>query len=117
MRMPSSRSSATRILPSSIPNRLRNLAGTTMAPRLPTFADSIEISLPQNVRLHNLPDFQTRRLASIGPAAKLKTHMSLSAKPKAVLLVNIGQLLTLRASTREPGPRRGSQLGELGLFE
>jgi imidazolonepropionase len=36
---------------------------------------------------------------------------------RAILLINIGQLLTLRASTEECGPRRGSQAGELGLLE
>jgi imidazolonepropionase len=43
--------------------------------------------------------------------------MTLSGSPKAVLLVNIGQLLTLRPSSGKPGPRRGSELGELGLIE
>lgn len=34
-----------------------------------------------------------------------------------LFLVNIGQLLTLQSSTREPGPRRGSNLKELGIVE
>ena len=34
---------------------------------------------------------------------------------RPVLLVNIGQLLTLRSD--QSGPRRGSQLRELGLIE
>jgi hypothetical protein len=38
--MPSSRASAVTTEPSSIPKRLRSLAGTITAPRLPTFADS-----------------------------------------------------------------------------
>jgi imidazolonepropionase len=36
-------------------------------------------------------------------------------KSKPSLLVNIGQLLTLRSAT--PGPRRGSSLSELGILE
>jgi imidazolonepropionase len=36
-------------------------------------------------------------------------------KPKPLLLANIGQLLTLRAST--PGPRRGPSLSDLGVIE
>jgi imidazolonepropionase len=35
----------------------------------------------------------------------------------ALLLVNIGQLLTLRSSSDNPGPRRGRELGELGILE
>ena len=34
-----------------------------------------------------------------------------------LLLANIGQLLTLRASASKPGPRRGSALKELGILE
>lgn len=34
-----------------------------------------------------------------------------------MLLVNIGQLLTLRASSGKSGPRRGAELGELGIIE
>ena len=33
------------------------------------------------------------------------------------MLVNIGQLLTLRPSSGKPGPRRGSELRELGIIE
>lgn len=36
-------------------------------------------------------------------------------KPKPLLLVNIGQLLTLRSTTA--GPRRGTTLSELGIIE
>jgi imidazolonepropionase len=35
----------------------------------------------------------------------------------ALLLVNIGQLLTLRSLSAPPGPRRGSELGNLGIIE
>lgn len=34
-----------------------------------------------------------------------------------LLLVNIGQLLTLRSSQGSTGPRRGAQLGELGILD
>jgi imidazolonepropionase len=34
-----------------------------------------------------------------------------------LLLINIGQLLTLGSSSAESGPRRGSQLSELGIIE
>jgi imidazolonepropionase len=34
-----------------------------------------------------------------------------------LLLVNIGQLLTLRSASNEPGPRRGLDLKELGIIE
>lgn len=36
--------------------------------------------------------------------------------PSAVLLTNIGQLLTLRSSSAKSGPRRGSDLKELGII-
>jgi len=36
-------------------------------------------------------------------------------KPQALLLVNIGELLTLRSTS--PGPRRGSSLSELGIIQ
>src|SRR5579859_5686232 len=36
---------------------------------------------------------------------------------RALLLVNIGQLLTLRGSSLNSGPRRGPQLRELGILE
>ena len=38
-------------------------------------------------------------------------------KPKALLLANIGQLLTLRCSSGQPGPRRGPDLKQLGIIE
>ena len=34
-----------------------------------------------------------------------------------MLLINISQLLTLRPSSRNPGPRRGAELGELGIIK
>ena len=37
------------------------------------------------------------------------------AKKSALLLVNIGQLLTLRAAAADP--RRGASLSELGIIE
>jgi imidazolonepropionase len=40
-----------------------------------------------------------------------------SALPNAILLVNIGQLLTLRAPSAKAGPRRGAELRELGIVE
>lgn len=36
---------------------------------------------------------------------------------RGLLLVNIGQLLTLRSGSGEAGPRRGASLGEIGLVE
>jgi imidazolonepropionase len=39
------------------------------------------------------------------------------SKISALLLVNIGQLLTVRAPAAKPGPRRGSDLKELGIVE
>ena len=45
----------------------------------------------------------------------MKTHRSASPDRESLLLVNIGQLLTLRCAT--PGPRRGSDLSELGILE
>jgi hypothetical protein len=41
-----------------MPKRLRNLAGTMIAPRFPTLADSIIFSLCLNDRLYHLPDIQ-----------------------------------------------------------
>ena len=40
-----------------------------------------------------------------------------SASDPALLLVNISQLLTLRSRSEEPGPRRGADLGELGIIK
>lgn len=36
---------------------------------------------------------------------------------RALLMVNIGQLLTLRSPSAKPGPRRGAELGELGIIK
>jgi imidazolonepropionase len=38
-------------------------------------------------------------------------------KESALLLANIGQLVTLRSSTARPGPRRAVELRELGIIE
>lgn len=38
-------------------------------------------------------------------------------KPTTLLLVNIGQLLTLRSASGSSGPRRGPALNELGILE
>ncbi|HXZ39425.1 MAG TPA: hypothetical protein VEG68_01705, partial [Terriglobales bacterium] len=38
-------------------------------------------------------------------------------KAPALLLINIGQLLTLRSTRHESGPRRGPTLKELGIIE
>src|SRR5262249_36600776 len=37
--------------------------------------------------------------------------------PRALLLANIGQLLTLRSPSGNEGPRRGADLNELGIIE
>ena len=66
--MPSSFSSATAILPSSMPKRLRNLAGTMIAPRFPTLADSI------NIASARMPDFRFARCSgNIRPSLPLGT--------------------------------------------
>jgi imidazolonepropionase len=38
-------------------------------------------------------------------------------EPQSLLLANIGQLLTLRSSSGQSGPRRGSELRELGIVK
>jgi imidazolonepropionase len=43
------------------------------------------------------------------------TGKSRSQPSSALLLVNIGQLLTLRAASDKPGPRRGADLKDLGI--
>jgi imidazolonepropionase len=40
-----------------------------------------------------------------------------ASQANSLLLVNIGQLLTLRDSQAKPGPRRGSALQDLGIIE
>jgi imidazolonepropionase len=40
-----------------------------------------------------------------------------SASECGLLLVNISQLLTLRSPSGKPGPRRGAELGELGIVK
>ncbi len=46
----------------------------------------------------------------------MSTAKRRSQPSKALLLVNIGQLLTLRAAVANPGPRRGSTLKDLGII-
>jgi len=46
----------------------------------------------------------------------MKRHNQI-VPPKSLLLVNIGQLLTLRSHAGRSGPRRGAQLRELGIIE
>ena len=41
----------------------------------------------------------------------------LQLQQPALLLINIGQLLTLSSSSKKSGPRRGAQLNELGIIE
>jgi imidazolonepropionase len=43
--------------------------------------------------------------------------MKPAAHPPTLLLVNIGQLLTLKSPSANRGPRRGKELGELGIIE
>jgi imidazolonepropionase len=44
-------------------------------------------------------------------------HGSGSHKESALLLANIGQLLTLQSASGKPGPRRGPDLKQLGIIE
>jgi imidazolonepropionase len=44
-------------------------------------------------------------------------HGSGSHKESALLLANIGQLLTLQSASGKPGPRRGPDLKQLGIVE
>ena len=46
---------------------------------------------------------------------RVKSKRSSSVSSQPLLLVNIGQLLTVRSSA--PGPRRGPELGELGILQ
>ena len=47
----------------------------------------------------------------------MKPRTARTQSPKPLLLANIGQLLTLRSALARPGPRRGTQLSELGIIE
>jgi imidazolonepropionase len=47
----------------------------------------------------------------------VRTAKRRSQPPKALLLVNIGQLLTMRAALAKTGPRRGSALRDLGIVK
>jgi imidazolonepropionase len=51
----------------------------------------------------------------MGSVSSSKAKASQSGQ--SLLLVNIGQLLTLRSSSSKPGPRCGPELGELGIVE
>ena len=46
----------------------------------------------------------------------MSTAKRRSQPHQALLLVNVAQLLTLRAASAKPGPRRGSDLKELGIL-
>jgi imidazolonepropionase len=48
--------------------------------------------------------------------AKLSTAKARSQTPDGLLLLNIGQLLTLRPPSAESGPRRGPALRDLGII-
>ena len=48
----------------------------------------------------------------MSPAKKKEPHID-----HGLLLINIGQLLTLRSPSDKPGPRRGAQLSELNIVE
>jgi len=48
---------------------------------------------------------------------RVKTKKTISQSPNTLLLANIGQLLTLHSPSEQPGPRRGSDLRELGIIE
>ena len=47
----------------------------------------------------------------------MRSPRNKSRNTRPVLLVNIGQLLTLRSASRNPGARRGHHLKELGIIE
>ena len=47
----------------------------------------------------------------------MRTESTNSRSPGPILLLNIGQLLTLRSASGNPGPRRGDKLRELGIIQ
>ena len=47
----------------------------------------------------------------------MPTHRKPRQPAQSLLLINIGQLLTLRSSSPKSGPRRGTQLNEPGVIE
>jgi imidazolonepropionase len=47
----------------------------------------------------------------------LKQPRKSQSRQPALLLINIGQLLTLRPASAKPGPHRGPELSELGIIE
>jgi imidazolonepropionase len=52
-----------------------------------------------------------------GQESFLSTRLRKSRSLPPILLLNIGQLLTLRSGSGNPGPRRGTEFGELGIIE
>jgi imidazolonepropionase len=52
-----------------------------------------------------------------GQESFLSTRLRKSRSLPPILLLNIGQLLTLRSGSGNPGPRRGRELRELGIIE
>ena len=47
----------------------------------------------------------------------MKSNRKSDASERALSLINIGQLLTLRSASAKPGPRRGPDLKELSIIE
>src|SRR3954454_3478589 len=47
----------------------------------------------------------------------MASPISKSSNSRSILLVNIGQLLTLRSASGRPGPRRGAELRELSVLK
>jgi len=47
----------------------------------------------------------------------LRKNSTKARSPRPILLINIGQLLTLCSVSSNPGPRRGVELGELEIIE
>jgi imidazolonepropionase len=59
--------------------------------------------------------FDHRRTAKL---LKMSSSQKAGSRlPRPLLLINVGQLLTLRAPTQHPAPRRGRDLQELGILE
>src|SRR5690348_6195941 len=47
----------------------------------------------------------------------MRTNSNKAQSPQPILLLNIGQLLTLRSPSGDPEPRRGPELNDLGIIE
>lgn len=47
----------------------------------------------------------------------MRTNSKNARSPQPILLLNIGQLVSLRSVSGKPGPRRGPELRELGIIE